>query len=142
VNRSASVPHVGIPFGNSFFSSFSAFFSSRGPTLPLLTVQGKLLARLQGERRRQEISQQAYHQVRQELVQCDAVDDVQRVDDIAEALGHFTAGLIAHHRVKKHLVERDPSRELIRAFTSQGECQVQPISQTAWSFRSPPPRTA
>lgn len=40
------------------------------------------------------------------------MNDVERINDIAEALGHFAASFVADHGVKKHLLERHLAREL------------------------------
>ena len=38
----------------------------------------------------------------------DPLDDVQRVDDVAQRLAHLAAVLVSDHRVKVHLGNRGP----------------------------------
>ena len=42
-------------------------------------------------------------------------DDLERIDDVAETLGHLTAILVAHHRVQVDLSEWQLVGELQRA---------------------------
>jgi hypothetical protein len=43
-------------------------------------------------------------------LQADALDDVQRVDHVAQGLAHLAAVSVAHHRVQVHLAGRAPHR--------------------------------
>lgn len=47
-----------------------------------------------------------YQEIREQFFKRDALNDVQRIDDVAETLGHLTTGLIAHHRMQQDLLER------------------------------------